>query len=106
MNPQSATSATPRTSGTGLTSFACAFPIVCARFVAFVIYAVLATLGPVIRLVTLLLAVVGFAVCGIYRLLLHDPHFPLGLMMLFSISMYLITPLYGLLLHGVARAKD
>jgi hypothetical protein len=105
MNSQSATSATPRSPGEGLARLAWAFLFVCARFVALVLYAVLATLGPVARLVTLLLAVVGFAVCGIYGLLLHDPHFPLGLMMLFSISMCLIAPLHELLLQGLSRVK-
>jgi hypothetical protein len=80
-----------------------AFLYIAARFVCFVLYAVLATLEPVVRIVTLLLAVAGFVTCGIYRLLLRDPHFPLGLMLLFSISMCLIAALYGVVARGLAR---
>lgn len=80
-----------------------AFLYIGARSVSFVLYAVFVTLEPVVRIVTLLLAVGGFGICGIYRLLLHDPHFPLGLMLLFSISMCLIAALYGVLLRCVAR---
>jgi hypothetical protein len=105
MNPQSAISAMPRSLGAGLARVACSFLTICARFVAFVLYAVLATLRPVVRLVSLLLAVMGFAVCGIYGPLLHNLHFPLGLMMLFSISMCLIAPLQELLLQGLLRVK-
>ena len=74
-----------------------------ARLLTFLLYAVLATLGPFVRGLLLLLAIAGFLTCGLYRFLLHDPHFPLWTMLLFSISMCALSAAYAGLLRWLSR---
>ena len=75
-----------------------------ARLLAFLLYAVLSTLGPLVRALLLLLAIAGFLTCGVYRFLVNDPHFPLWTMLLFSISMCVLSQAYAVLLRWLSRA--
>jgi hypothetical protein len=74
-----------------------------AGFFAFVLYAVLATFEPLVRLALLLLALAGLVTCGVYRFLLKDPHFPLWTMLIFSISMCVLSGAYAVLLRKLFR---
>jgi hypothetical protein len=74
-----------------------------AGFFAFVLYAVLATFEPLVRLALLLLALAGLVTCGVYRFLLKDPHFPLWTLLIFSISMCVLSGAYGALLRRLSR---
>jgi hypothetical protein len=73
------------------------------RAVLFVFSAVLVTLEPVIRLLFLGLALVGFLTCGIFGLLLRDPHFPLGLMLGFSVLMCVLSGSYAWIVQILMR---
>ena len=48
------------------------------KAIRFISYAVLAPFEPFVRFSLLLIAFLGFLACLIYRLLLHDPRFPLA----------------------------
>ena len=74
------------------------------RLLAFLLHALLATFEPLVRLVLALLALGGFLTCGIYRFLLHDPHFPLWTMLLFSFSMCALSAAYTVVLRWLCRA--
>jgi hypothetical protein len=74
------------------------------QLLAFLLYAVLATLEPLVRVVLCLLALGGLVTCGIYRFLLHDPHFPLWTLLLFSFSMCALAAVYSVVLRWLARA--
>lgn len=73
------------------------------RLVGFSVYAVLATLEPVVRALLLLLALAGFVTCVIYGLLLRDPHFPMKLLLLFSVAMCVLSAAYSLLVRSLFR---
>lgn len=88
---------------TGLASGLMALIRLAGRFVAFVLYAVLATFEPLVRLALLLLALGGLLTCGVYRFLLRDPHFPLWTMLTFSISLCVLSGVYAVLLRTLAR---
>lgn len=76
-----------------------------ARLLVFVLYAVLATLEPFVRVIFFLLALAGFVTCGIYRGLLHDPHFPLGTMLLFSIGLCVLSVAYAGLVRWLSGER-
>jgi hypothetical protein len=69
------------------------------RIVGFLLHAILATFEPVVRFVLLLLALAGIATCVVYGLLLRDPRFPLGILLLFSLAMCVLSALYGLIVR-------
>lgn len=71
--------------------------------VRFMAFSVLAVLEPVVRLGLLVLALLGFTACGIYALLLRDPRFPLFEMLALSITFCVLSALYGVLVHWLAR---
>ena len=73
------------------------------RLVGFSVYAVLATLEPVVRALLLLLALAGFATCVIYGVLLRDPHFPLKVLLAFSVTMCVLSAAYSLLVRSLFR---
>jgi hypothetical protein len=75
-----------------------------ARLLAFLLYAVLATLAPLVRALLLLLAIAGLLTCVVYRFLVHDPHFPFWTMLIFSISMCALSGAYDVLLRWLSRA--
>jgi hypothetical protein len=58
-------------------------------------FGVLATFEPLVRLSLSLLALAGFITCILFRFAVHAPHFPLGLMLSFSIAMATLSVLYG-----------
>lgn len=65
----------------------------------FVTYAVLAPFAPIVRLALLFFAFLGFFACVLYRLLLHDPRFPLGPMVAMSVGMCVISAAVGALIR-------
>ena len=80
-----------------------AFLLIAAmRLLALLLHAVLATLGPFVRLGLSLLALGGFVTCLIYRFLLHDPHFPLWTMLIFSLSMCALSAGYAAVLRWLS----
>ena len=89
-----------------LTELLLGLSVAAGRLLRFLAYAVLATFEPVMRLVLLLLALAGFTTCVIYRLLLHDPRFPTGTMLVFSVAMCGLSVGYALMtrtLEGRSR---
>lgn len=88
---------------TGLASGLLALLGAAGRVLAFVLYAVLSTFEPLVRLALLLLAFGGLLTCGVYRFLLRDPHFPLWTLLTFSISMCVLWGLYAVLLRSLSR---
>jgi hypothetical protein len=66
------------------------------------VFAVLATLEPLVRVGCSLLAILGLVTCLLFKGLFHAPHFPLGLMLLFSVSMAVLAVLYGLIVEWLA----
>lgn len=87
----------------GLTSGMVALISAAGRLLAFVLYAVLSTFEPLVRLTLLLLALGGLLTCGVYRFLLRDPHFPLWTLLTFSISMCVLWGVYAVLLRTLSR---
>jgi hypothetical protein len=73
------------------------------RAALFAIHAVMALLEPIVRMVLLFVALAGFLTCAIYRFLLHDPRFPYGLVLLFSVGACVLWALYATLLRGLER---
>jgi hypothetical protein len=69
------------------------------RLIAF---AVLSTLHPLVRSVLSLLAIGGFATCVLFKCAVHAPHFPLGVMLLFSVAMAVLSVVYSLLVSRLA----
>jgi len=67
-----------------------------------VTFAVLATLEPLVRVGCTLLAIAGFATCLLFKSLFHAPHFPLTLMLIFSVSMAVLAVLYRLVVEWLA----
>ena len=65
------------------------------RAFRFVTYAVLAPFEPLVRFSLLLFAFLGFVACAVYRLLLHDPHFPLGAMLGMSVGLCVVAAAVG-----------
>ena len=83
----------------GLGRVVCGLIRACTRIVGFLLHAILATFEPVVRFVLLLLALAGIATCVVYGLLLRDPRFPLGILLLFSLAMCVLSALYGLIVR-------
>jgi hypothetical protein len=73
------------------------------RIVGFLLHAVLATFEPVVRVVLFLLALGGVVTCVVYGLLLRDPHFPVGILLLFSLAMCVASALYGWVVRLLSR---
>jgi hypothetical protein len=65
------------------------------RALRFVTYAVLAPFEPVVRFSLIAVAFLGFLACVIYRLMLHDPRFPLGPMLAMSIGLCVVSAALG-----------
>ena len=93
----------PASPSFGLPSGLAALLSAIAGFFAFVLYAVLATFEPLVRLALLVLALAGLVTCGVYRFLLKDPHFPLWTLLIFSISMCVLWGVYAVLLRKLSR---
>jgi hypothetical protein len=67
-----------------------------------VAFAVLVSLEPLVRVGCSLLAIAGFVTCLLFKGLFHTPHFPLGLMLFFSVSMAVLAVFYGLVVEWLA----
>lgn len=67
-----------------------------------VAFAVLATLEPLVRVGCSLLAIAGLLTCLLFKGFFHAPHFPLGLMLIFSVSMAVLAVLYRLVVEWLA----
>lgn len=65
----------------------------------FLAYAVLAPIAPLVRFVMMFFAFLGFVACTIYRLLLHEPHFPLESMLLMSLALCVGSAVFGALIR-------
>jgi hypothetical protein len=66
------------------------------------LFSILATFEPVVRISLSLLAMGGFAMCGLHYFVIHSPHFPLGLMFAVSSGFSLSLVLYYLVLRALA----
>jgi hypothetical protein len=67
-----------------------------------IVFAPLAILEPVIRVVLSTLAVLGFATCAFYKLAGPAHHFPFGLMIGFSVGCSVLLVLYYMLMRALA----
>jgi hypothetical protein len=65
------------------------------RALRFVTYAVFVPFEPLVRVALLLVAFLGFVACLVYRLLLHDPHFPLAPMLGLSVGLCVVAAAIG-----------
>jgi hypothetical protein len=69
------------------------------KAIRFVSYAVLAPFESFVRFSLLLVAFLGFLACLIYRLLLHDPRFPLVPMLGMSVGLCVTSAVVGSLVR-------
>lgn len=67
-----------------------------------VAFAVLVTLEPLVRVGCSLLAIAALVTCLLFKGFFHAPHFPLGLMLFFSVSMAVLAVVYGLVVEWLA----
>lgn len=81
---------------------ACSLFILAARLLRLIVFAVLSTLEPVVRIALSLLAIGGFLTCFLYRIVLHAPHFPTGLMLTFSIAVSMLLVLYSFAMRALS----
>ena len=86
----------------GLAAVGLGLPALLLYLLRGVAFAVLATLEPLVRLGCSLLAIAGLLTCLLFKGFFHTPHFPLGLMLLFSVSMAVLAVLYGLVVEWLA----
>ncbi|MBS0377227.1 MAG: hypothetical protein JSS29_01975 [Proteobacteria bacterium] len=70
--------------------------------VRFALFAVLGALEPFVRLVLVLMGFLGLTACVIYRLLLHDPRFPLATMLTLSVGFCVVAALYRALVQWLS----
>ena len=66
------------------------------------VFAVLAALEPIIRILLSLLAMGGLAACVLYRFVVHAPHFPFGLMLMLSAGFSVLLVLYYLAMRALS----
>ena len=93
---------TPAHRSSGLLAAALSFLALLLYLLRGVVFAVLATLEPLVRVGCSLLALLGLVTCLLFKGFFHAPHFPLGLMLLFSVSMAVLAVLYGLVVEWLA----
>ena len=67
-----------------------------------VVFAVLRTLQPLVQITLFLLAIGGFATCLLFKFAVHAPHFPLGIMLSFSVAMAVLSVGYALVAEKLA----
>ena len=73
------------------------------RPLRFVTYSVLAPFEPLVRFSLLLVAFLGFLACMIYRLLLHDPRFPLVAMLGMSVALCVVAAAIGAAVRSLGQ---
>ena len=76
--------------------------LLAAQAVRVTLFSILATFEPIIRISLSLLAMGGFAMCGLHYFVIHSPHFPLGVMLALSSGFSLLLVLYYLALRALA----
>ena len=74
---------------------------IAAQAVRVTLFSILATFEPIIRISLSLLAMGGFAMCGLHYFVIHSPHFPLGLILALSSGFSLLLALYCLVLRAL-----
>jgi hypothetical protein len=70
------------------------------------VFAVLAALEPIIRILLSLLAMGGLAACVLYRFVVHAPHFPFGLMLMLSAGFSVLLVLYYLAMRALSLRRE
>lgn len=75
--------------------------LMAAHALRLTVFAILATLEPVVRILLSLLAMGGFAMCVLYRFVVHAPHFPFGLMLALSTGFSALLALYYLAVRAL-----
>ena len=73
-----------------------------ARLLRFIVFAVLSTLEPVVRIALSLLAIVGFLTCFLYRFVVHAPHFPFALTFTLSVAVSVLLVLYSFAMRALS----
>ena len=76
--------------------------IFAARLLRFIVFAVLSTLEPVVRIALSLLAIVGFLTCFLYRFVVHAPHFPFALTFTLSVAVSVLLVLYSFAMRALS----
>jgi len=76
--------------------------VLAAQVLRFIVFAVLSTLEPVVRIVLSLVAIVGFLTCFLYRFVVHAPHFPLGLTFTLSVAVCVLLVLYSFAMRALS----
>ena len=76
--------------------------ILTAHLLRLVVFAVLSTLEPVVRIALSLIALGGFLTCFLYRFVVHAPHFPFVLMFTLSVAVCVLLVLYSFALRALS----
>ncbi len=76
--------------------------ILAARLLRLIVFAVLSTLEPVVRIALSLLAIGGFFTCFLYRFVVHAPHFPFGLTLALSAAVSVLLVLYSFAMRALS----
>jgi len=76
--------------------------VLAARLLRFIVFAVLSTLEPVVRLALSLVAIVGFLTCFLYRFVVHAPHFPFALTFTLSVAVSVLLVLYSFAMRALS----
>jgi hypothetical protein len=69
--------------------------VLAARVLRLIVFAVLSTLEPLVRIALSLLAIGGFLTCFLYRFVVHAPHFPFALTFTLSVAVCVLLVLYS-----------
>lgn len=85
-----------------LLSAARALLMLAARVLRFIVFAVLSTLEPVVRIALSLLAIGGFLTCFLYRFVVHAPHFPFALTLTLSVAVCVLLVLYSFAMRALS----
>ena len=76
--------------------------LLAARALRFIVFAVLSTLEPVVRIALSLVAIVGFLTCFLYRFVVHAPHFPFALTFTLSVAVSVLLVLYSFAMRALS----
>ena len=76
--------------------------LIAAQAVRLSVFAVLAALEPIVRILLSLLAMGGIAMCVLFRFVVHAPHFPFGLMLTVSVGFSVLLVLYYLAVRALS----
>ena len=76
--------------------------ILAARLLRLIVFAVLSTLEPVVRIALSLLAIGGFLTCFLYRFVVHAPNFPFALTFTLSVAVCVLLVLYSFAMRALS----